>query len=91
MNTIPRIVDVETGDGRQMADWPVNMRVSWYYDYDTGWEAECTVHSAMLHNLPLTRDMLILMAGEVEIDRIEREEAAILASEWRDYVPEAAE
>lgn len=83
--------DLETGDGRCLDALDCVFRVRWCYDYDTGYEAEAILHRAEIHNLHLTRDMLVEMCGAVEVIRAEREAAEGFATNWRDYVPEAAE
>jgi hypothetical protein len=90
--SVTRSIYVATGYGRDMDAWPVTFSVLLTYDYDHGYEAEATWKSAYIHNLPVTRDTAILIAGEYEIDRVEREIAEDVATNWRDFVRvEAAE
>lgn len=86
-----RKVYVQTGDGRDLDDLTVTFRVVILDDYDTGYEVEARWHRAYIHNHLMTRDVAIAMCGETEVDRVERETAKDVATNWRDFVPEAAE
>ena len=88
---VTRKLYVQTGDGRDLDNLTVTFRVVILYDYDTGYEAEATWKSAYIHNHLMTRDVAIAMCGETEVDRVEHETAQDVATNWRDYAPEAAE
>lgn len=91
MTFIEHTVDTETGCGRELADWPITFLCEWQHDYDNGWIVQARVHRTWLHNLPVDRHTLILLLGEVEVNRIETEAEEAIAPTWREHMPEAAE